>query len=144
VDVFSTMLSESALLSRQKGVPAFVSQVSSSLGFAGAQVVGVVNVHLSEQLARRSAVMLLGLPAGDVPGQAEIAVAVGELSNQLAGGLTSWLCGAGVDCVMSTPSIIRGKAFTVEQMPDMDQNILLFECGCEQVVVEMYLRLNRA
>jgi CheY-specific phosphatase CheX len=142
-DVFSTMLSLSAVLSQSKARPAFVAQVSSAVGFAGESVVGALNVHLSEALARRSATILLGLSAEHVPRPAEVNVALGKLSDLLAGGLTTWLCNAGAACVMGTPAIIRGKAFTIERMPDLDHTALVFECGCEYVIVEMHVRLHR-
>lgn len=142
VHVFGTMLALPAVLSKRTEPPVFALRVSSSVGFAGENIVGAIFIHYPEPLARRSAAAMRGLALADALTHAEINAAVGGLSNLLAGGLKSWLCDAGAVCALGAPAIIRGKAFTIEPMPDVERKILVFECGYEFVVVDIYLRLN--
>ena len=143
VDVFGTMLSlEAAVSSHTVPLPHDQQKVSGSVGFAGENVTGAIYVHFSDTLARRATASMLGLPEAEITGDAEVNDVVGEVANMLTGGLKSWLCDAGAPCAMSTPAIIRGASFCIEPMPDVEREVLIFECSGERVEVELHIKIN--
>jgi len=141
-DVFDTMLSMKAVLAPKAGPPAFGERVSGSVGFAGENVTGAVYLHLSAPFANHVAAAMLGLPPEETIGETEVNDVVGEATNMLTGGLKSWLCDAGADCAVSTPAIIRGTAFDIEPMADVQRELLIFDCGDDRLVVEIHIKFN--
>ena len=141
-DVFDTMLSMKAMLVPKAEVPVFGERVSGSVGFAGDNVTGAVYLHLSAPFANQVAGAMLGLAAGEIPGETEVNDVVGEATNMLTGGLKSWLCDAGAECAVSTPAIIRGTAFDIEPMADVQREWLVFDCGEDRLVVEIHIKFN--
>jgi len=130
-----------AALTPKAGLPHFEERVTGSVGFAGDSVTGAVYLHLSATFANRVAAAMLGLPPEETIGENDVNDVVGEATNMLTGGLKSWLCDAGAGCAVSTPAIIRG-AFSVEAMPDVAREFLVFESGTERVIVEIHIKLN--
>ena len=141
-DVFDTMLSMKAVLVPQAVAPSFGERVSGSVGFAGETVTGAVYLHLSAPFANRVAAAMLCLPPEEIAGETDVNDVVGEATNMLTGGLKSWLCDAGADCAVSTPAIIRGAAFNIECMEDVQRECLVFDCGQERLVVEVHIKFN--
>jgi len=141
-EVFTTMLSQDAVLTPEQDVPKITDRVSGSVGFGGDDINGAVYLHMSASFASRAASVMLGLPAEEPPGDAEVNDVVGEVSNMLAGGLKSWLCDTGAPCAISTPGIIRGASFQIEPMPGVEQTILVFQCNSDFVVVEVHVKFN--
>ena len=142
VDVFDTMLSMKAILVPRADLPPFGERVSGSVGFAGDTVTGAVYLHLSAPFANQVAAAMLGLKLEEITGENEVNDVVGEVTNMLTGGLKSWLCDTGADCAVSTPAIIRGTAFDIEPMPDVERQRLVFDCGEDRLVVEIHIKLN--
>ena len=142
VDVFETMLATKAVLTEREGLPSFPERVTGSVGFAGDTVTGALYLHLSKPFANQAAAAMLGLPAEEITGEAEVNDVVGEVTNMLTGGLKSWLCDAGAPCAVSTPAIIRGKSFAIESVPDVQHAALVFDCGAERVIVEIHVKFN--
>ena len=141
-DVFETMLSFKAVTAAGRGLPPDTERVSGSVGFAGESLSGAVYLHLSSAFAQRAALAMLGLPPEEIAGEAEVNDVVGEVTNMLTGGLKSWLGDEGAPCAISTPAIIRGKAFAIEAMPDVEREQLVFDCAGERVVVEIHVKFN--
>lgn len=142
VDVFDTMLSLKAALAPGAEPPPFGERVSGSVGFAGDTVTGAVYLHLSAPFASQAAAAMLGLAPAEITGETEVNDVVGEVTNMLTGGLKSWLCDAGFACAVSTPAIIRGTAFAVEPLPEVERVWLVFDCGDDRLVVEIHIKLN--
>ena len=142
VDVFDTILSMKAILVPQADPPPFGERVSGSVGFAGDTVTGAVYLHLSAPFANQVAAAMLGLKLEEITGENEVNDVVGEVTNMLTGGLKSWLCDTGADCAVSTPAIIRGTAFDIEPMPDVERQCLVFDCGEDRLVVEIHIKFN--
>lgn len=139
VDVFETMLQMQPVLATEAPTPPFPDRVSGSVGFAGENVNGAIYLHLSTGFATRLACTMLGLKPEEI-GEADINDVVGEVANMLTGGLKSWLCDAGAPCAVSTPAIIRGTAFAIEPMPDVEHACLPFHCDKETVLVEIHVK----
>jgi chemotaxis protein CheX len=141
VDVFETMLSMKAAPRTGEGAPMFEERVTGCVAFAGDHINGAVYLHLGTPFATRIAAAMLGLEPTDL-GEAEVNDVVGEVTNMLTGGLKSWLCDSGAECAVSTPAIIRGSAFTIEAVPDVEREWLIFECGPDRIVVEIHVRIG--
>jgi len=142
VDVFEAMLGMSASVSGKTEAPPFAVRVSGTVGFAAETITGAIYVHFSEPFARRAAMAMLGLSPDNLTSPAEVNDVVGEIANMLMGGLKSWLCDLGVSCAMSAPATIRGTSFVIQPMPNVERQVLIFECDGEFVVVEIHLKLT--
>lgn len=142
-DVFDTMLSMKAVPVPRSELPVFGERTTGVVGFGGERVTGAVYLHLSSDFANRIAGAMLGLPPGETLGDPEVNDVVGEAANMLTGGLKSWLCDAGAECAVSTPAIIRGSAFMVEPMPDVNREWLVFDCGEDRFVVEVHIKTSQ-
>jgi chemotaxis protein CheX len=142
VDVFETMLSMKAVRVPEAVLPDFDGRVSGSVGFAGEQVTGAVYLHLSAPFAQQVAAAMLGITPEEISAETEVNDVVGEVTNMITGGLKSWLCDAGADCAVSTPAIIRGTAYSIEPMPEVARECLVFDCGNHRIVVEIHIKLG--
>jgi len=141
VDVFETMLSMKATLAANATMPPFEERVTGSVAFAGEHINGAVYLHLGTPFATRIAAAMLGLEPADL-GEAEVNDVVGEVTNMLTGGLKSWLCDSGAECAVSTPAIIRGSAFVIESVPDVNREWLIFNCDQNRIVVEIHVKIG--
>ena len=141
VDVFDTMLTITAVAAPDKAMPMFDERVTGCVAFAGEHVNGTIYLHLAAPFATQVAAAMLGLSASDL-GDTEVNDVVGEVTNMLTGGLKSWLCDCGAECAVSTPAIIRGSAFTIEPVPDVERAWLLFDCEQSRVAVEIHARIG--
>lgn len=141
-NVFDTMLGMKAAAVADAEMPAFAERVSGCAGFGGETVTGAVYIHLSAHFAEHVTGLMLGIPAGEAIGESEVNDVVGEASNMLTGGLKSWLCDAGAPCAVSTPGIIRGVAFSIEPMPDVHRDWMVFDCDGERFMVEFHIKFN--
>ena len=142
VEVFETMLATKAHLLEGHPVPETLERVSGSVGFAGETINGAVYLHLTPRFATKATATLLGLPAEEPVGEADINDAVGEFTNMLTGGLKSWLCDSGAACAVSTPAIIRGTAFAIEPGPNVQRETLVFDCQGDTVTVELHVKTS--
>jgi chemotaxis protein CheX len=142
VDVFDTMLSKQAVHQPGAALPTYNSQVTGSIGFGGETITGAVYFHVSAQFATEITTAMLGIKPEEISDENEINDVIGEASNMIGGGLKSWLCDAGADCAMSTPAIIRGTAFEIESLPDVERERLVFNCEGNLIVVEIHIKLN--
>ena len=143
VDVFQTMLSMKAITVQDGTPPKFSEHTTGSVGFAGDSVSGAVYLHLSASLANQIAAAMLGLPPEESLGETEVNDVVGECTNMLAGGLKSALCDKGYECAVSTPAIIRGTSFNIESLPEVQQEMLIFECNGSRLAVEVHIKFNQ-
>lgn len=142
IDVFDTMLSLHVNPAQKTDLPQEGERVSGSVGFAGETVNGVIYLHLSANFAKELTAKMLGLPMEEITGETEVNDVIGEMTNMLTGGLKSWMCDVGAECAVSTPAIIRGAAFSIEPMPDVERGWLLFDCHGQRVTVEIHIKLN--
>ncbi len=141
-DVFETMLAMKAVRVPGAAIPQFDGRVTGAVGFAGDDVTGAVYLHLSADFAKKVAATMLGITPEKISDENEINDVVGEATNMVTGGLKSWLCDAGAACAMSTPAIIRGTAFAIEPMPDVEREWLVFNCDQNLIAVEIHIKLN--
>ena len=141
MDVFETMLSMKAVAAADTGVPHFDERVTGCVAFAGEHINGAVYLHLGTPFAGQVAAAMLGLAPEDL-GEAEVNDVVGEVTNMLTGGLKSWLCDSGAECAVSTPAIIRGSSFSIEPVPNVEREWLIFNCGENRIVIEIHVKVG--
>jgi CheY-specific phosphatase CheX len=141
-NVFQTMLARDSSPVAGEGMPFDTERVTGCVGLGGENVSGVLYLHLSAEFAHKAAVAMLGLDPGDAIEESEVNDVVGELTNMLTGGLKSTFCDAGIPCMVSTPTIIRGTAFNVESAEEVERIWQMFESGGERVVVETHIKFS--
>jgi CheY-specific phosphatase CheX len=143
VTVFDTMLSFQAVVVTEDAVTPFTgAHVSGSVGIVGAAVSSQLYFHITAPFAIEAAAAMLSLPPAEITNESEVNDLVGELANMLGGGLKSWLCDAGVTCVLTTPAVIRGTAFTVSAKPGIEVLQLGFDCNGRRGLVAVHLKFN--
>jgi len=141
-EVFATMLSLPAEILADAAPGGASGRVSGSVGFVGETVTGAVYLHVPAALAGHMTGAMLGLPAEETPGDAEVNDVVGEVTNMVAGGLKSWLCDAGAACALGTPAIIRGTAFQIIASDGVARVQFGFVSGAHRGVVEAHLKFT--
>jgi chemotaxis protein CheX len=85
---------------------------------------------------------MLGLPAEETPGEADVNDVIGEVTNMLAGGLKSWLCDAGATCALTTPAIIRGSSFQILASEGVSKIQFLFASDADRGLVEVHVKFS--
>ncbi len=140
-EVFRTMLNiemqEAPLMDFRRGDEALVA---GSVGFIG-DVNGVVYVYLKEPYAKTLASRMTGLVESDLEGEEIVNDAVGELSNIIVGAVKSRLCDAGNPCVLTIPSIVRGRSFSAEPVSSAKCRLFTLSCDAEHVLIELLMNV---
>lgn len=141
--VFETMLSMN-LNCIEEGVriPTDGQRVVGSVSFAG-QVMGNINLHVSEAFARKITNEMLHMEIDDEESAEYIEDVIGELSNMVCGDLKSRFCDAGLHCELSIPSITIGSNFKIESMDWMRYERLGFSHKEHVAVVEVYVKSTK-
>jgi chemotaxis protein CheX len=139
-EVFTTMLSfkvdfepSTAIADNGK------AQVAGSIGFTG-KFNGVVYMLTSASLARQFTSNLLGLSDHEIEGDEMVNDAIGELTNMLSGYMKSRLCDKGFSCVMSIPTVLRGRSLQFEPISHTDRCAVSFRCGAESVLMGVIIK----
>jgi CheY-specific phosphatase CheX len=132
-EVFTTMLSFKVVF---EPATAFAdngkAQVAGTIGFTG-KFNGVAYMLTSASLARQFTGSLLGLSDHEIEGDDMVNDAVGELTNMLSGYMKSRLCDKGLACVISIPTVLRGRGLKFEPVSHTDRCAVSFRCGAESV-----------
>jgi flagellar motor switch protein FliN/FliY len=120
IELFDTMLSMEVELSDDAAKPdPDGPQTMGSVNFAG-NVMGSVNIQVSETFARLISAAMLGTELEEIEDKAEIKDVIGEVTNIIAGNLKSGFCDSGLTCEISPPSITSGNDFRIETL-NMDR-----------------------
>ena len=119
-ELFETMLSMDVELSTSEEHPAFEgARITGSLSFAG-QLMGSIAITVSDEFSKEMTASMLGMEIDEIEGEGEINDVILEVCNIIGGNLKSNFNDAGMDCVISTPSITIGMDFNIESM-NMDR-----------------------
>lgn len=139
-EVFSTMLSIQVRSEPCTGpLPGSESQIAGAVGFIG-RMSGVVYLYCTNSFARCITCHLLGLEEKDIDSDEMVNDAVGEMANMIVGHIKSRLSDRGMPCVLTIPSIVRGKNFSVEPVSRTESKLFCFHCNEHQLLVEVLLR----
>jgi len=112
-EVFETMLASQ--LTTPATAPTDPFNVTAMVGLAG-MLCGMVTVRCPSKAAAMVASKMLGMDVDQVG--PEIADALGEVCNMVAGNFKNKISGLGDGCMLSPPSVITGDDYTVHSDPD--------------------------
>jgi len=90
-------------------------QIMGRVDFAG-DVTGSTQILAGETLARIITAKMSDKPLEEIKDEGEIKDVVGEMCNIVGGNLKAGFCDSGLTCAISTPSIIFGEDFKVENL----------------------------
>ncbi len=139
-NVFSTMLSFNVEFQKLDG--SFFDggeHVAGTVGITGA-FNGMVYLYSSAPFARQMTCSLLGMKDSEIEGNEMVNDAMGELTNMMAGFIKSRLDNAGCRCVMTIPSVIRGRDFKIEPVSGVIRKTIYFQSSGGKVLVEALLK----
>jgi len=89
--------------------------ITAMVGLAG-QLCGILSVRCSTKSAARMASRMLGVDAEKAG--TEMWDAVGEICNMVAGNFKNKISGLGDGCMLSVPTVITGKNFSMHSLAD--------------------------
>ena len=90
-------------------------QIMGTVDFAG-DVMGSTQILAGETLARIITAKMSDKPLEEITDEDEIKDVVGEMCNIVGGNLKAGFCDSGLTCAISTPTIIFGNDFKVENL----------------------------
>jgi chemotaxis protein CheX len=83
---------------------------------------------------------MLGIKPDQVRSNANIDDAIGELTNMLGGNLKSRLADRGFPCVLSIPSVTRGKDFQIQSVEGTRKERFTFRFQQNNLLVELNIK----
>ena len=139
-ELFETMLSMDVELSASEGSPGFEGgRITGSLSFAG-NLMGSIAITVSDEFSRVMTASMLGMEVDEIEGEDEINDVILEICNIVGGNLKSNFNDAGMDCVISTPSITTGMSFAIESMHMERYERYLFISTGHKIFIEIALK----
>jgi chemotaxis protein CheX len=112
------------------------SNVVGTVSFAGERS-GVVAFYSTMGTAQDIAGALLGLPPDETG--AEVADAIGEITNMIAGSFRTRLAADGGQWAISIPTVTVGSDFYTKYVSDVQRVLCPFRFGSEEIFVELIL-----
>jgi chemotaxis protein CheX len=144
-NVSQTMLNRDITLVHQGHAPlsGAAYEIIDTVGFAG-DVNGSVCLCLSEQFAIHAIGLMLGMTQHEVElgGSDIVKDAIGELTNMTVGGFKNQLCDIGFPCLLTLPSIMRGKNLSVPSSKATLCHLFEFKCDGYSLVADIRLRAD--
>jgi chemotaxis protein CheX len=146
-DVFGTMvgtsLAEGTPLAGDALRPQ--SNVVGQIGFGGSRS-GLVVFYATFAGAGSITRALLGMRTEDEPSKPEVADAIGELTNMIAGSFRTRMATEGDAWAISIPTVTMGSDFYMTPLTDGRRTMLPFRMGDHEVFVELVIttRVRRA
>ncbi|HTV01036.1 MAG TPA: chemotaxis protein CheX [Luteitalea sp.] len=138
IDVFDTMvgtaLGESTPLAGDALRPQ--SNVVAQIGFGGSRS-GLVVFYATFDGAAHITRALLCMEPTDVPSPPEIADAVGEITNMVAGSFRTRMANEGDAWAISIPTVTMGSDFYMTPLSDGSRTMLPFRMGDHEIFVEL-------
>ncbi len=116
------------------------SNVVGTVGFAGSSC-GLVAFYSTLDTARDIAGAMLGLPPSDVNG--EVADAIGEIANMVAGSFRTRMAADGDAWAISVPTVTIGSDFYIKPMTTGRRILLPFRMGEQEIFVELIVTKSR-
>jgi len=123
-EVFQLMLATE--LTAPEGEASVSQEVTSMVGMAG-QLCGVMSIRCDGKAAALMTSKMLGVELDKV--STEIADALGEICNMVAGNFKNKITGLGEGCMLSPPTVITGSDYQTYSLADKPalEVSLLFE-----------------
>ena len=92
-----------------------------------------------ESLAIEAASIMVGLSSDELDDDMVNDV-IAELSNMVVGFVKSQLCDAGLTCVLTVPSVVRGDHMKVQKVSQSEKRSTLMSCGSHILSFEIVLK----
>lgn len=115
--------------------------VVGTVGFAGSKK-GLVAFYSTLQGARNIAGSMLGMEPADVNG--ELADAIGEITNMIAGSFRTKMATQGQNWAISVPTVTMGSDFYITTRVHGRRVLLPFKMESDDIFVELILEENDA
>jgi chemotaxis protein CheX len=115
------------------------SNVVGIVGFGGT-LSGLVALYSTLEAADEITSAMLGMPG--VPVNAEMADAIGEITNMIAGGFRLRMADRGEALAISIPSVTIGSDFYTRFASNVSRNMCPFKMGEREICVELILMRN--
>lgn len=139
-DVFGTMvgttLAEGTPLDGEALRPQ--SNVVGQIGFGGSSS-GLVVFYATFAGARAITCGLLGMPASDEPSTADVADAIGEITNMIAGSFRTRMATDGDAWAISIPTVTMGSDFYMTALSNGRRTMLPFRMDGHEIFVELVI-----
>ena len=113
--------------------------VAGTVGITGS-FNGMIYLYSSASFARQMTCRLLSMNDSEIEGNEMVNDAMGELTNMVAGFIKSKLDNLGVRCVMTIPTVVRGRDFKIEAVSGVLRKTVYFQCEGGRVLVEALLK----
>lgn len=136
IDVFYTMMNME--VENIAEVPPEFREEKRTVGmvsFAG-DVQGVFIIQVNDDFARAMTAAMIGMEEDEIESQEDVYDVIRELSNIIGGNLKSSFVDAGLQCVLSTPSITNGLDFRVEALNIIKTQRFLFRYKDATIIVD--------
>jgi chemotaxis protein CheX len=112
------------------------SNVVGTVGFAGGAC-GLVAFYSTLDAARDIAGSMLGMDPADVNG--EMADAIGEVTNMIAGSFRTQMAKSGHSWAISVPTVTVGSDFYIKPMVNGRRVLIPFKMDAHEVFVELIM-----
>ncbi len=140
LEVFQVMMSMDLNTADPAGtLPDPAGDIVGSVGFTG-KATGVVCLCAGLIFAKVITSRMLGIEMVEVDDDGMVNDAFGELSNMVAGYVKSRLCDAGLPCLLSMPSIVRGQRLKIEGPSQVGRRMIGFRNCQHRLLVEVLLK----
>jgi chemotaxis protein CheX len=139
-DVFVTMvgtaLAEGTPLAGDARRPQ--SNVVGQIGFGGSSS-GLVVFYATFAGAEAITCALLGMDAATAPSKPEVADAIGEITNMIAGSFRTRMATDGDAWAISIPTVTMGSDFYMTPLTDGRRTMVPFHMGKHEIFVELVI-----
>lgn len=144
-DVFATMvgrpLTDKSPVEGEALRPA--SNVVGIVGFTGTYS-GLVVFYTTLEAAREITARLVGMDDPSASSRDEVADAIGEVTNMIAGSFRTRMAGDGDAWAITVPTVTMGSDFYIKPMTSGRRALLPFRMGSCEVLVELIASKRRA
>lgn len=142
-DVFGTMVGASLAQGTPLDGDALrpQSNVVGQIGFGGSRC-GLVVFYTTFAGAGAITRSLLGLDASSEPAKADVADAIGEITNMIAGAFRTRTATDGDAWAISIPTVTMGSDFCMTPLTDGRRTMLPFRMGEHEIFVELVVTMR--
>ena len=138
--LFDSMLSMTAEFVEISEKPVFDGpRITGTLSFAG-KLLGVIHIHVGFMFAYVIAGSMLDMDPDEFDGDEEVNDVLLEMCNIIGGNLKSKFNDAGMQCIITTPSITSGKSFDIDSLNMARHELFKFTCQENFFYIEIFLK----
>lgn len=113
--------------------------VAGTVGLTGA-FNGMIYLYASAEFARKITCSMLGMTDSEIESNEMVNDVIGELTNMVAGHVKTRLDNGGSRCIMTIPTVVRGRDFRVAPVGGAVRKTVYFRCNGGRVLVEALLK----